>query len=119
MPERITIRKISVSLMIPIGIFLVLTPDSWFIGWNIVSILLFWFLIVPGMTSYLPVWLNNEWDHYFESFLGLILFYGVMILLIYDHYQSDYFKLMLISGLLNLFSVSAVIWKRSLDWKLK
>ncbi|MCB0666230.1 MAG: hypothetical protein KDC80_10425, partial [Saprospiraceae bacterium] len=93
---------------------------SMLVGWNIVSMLFFWFLMVPAAASYLPFILENDRrNHYSQPLLGLLLFYSVMIIMIYDHYQSDYFKLMLISGLLNLFSVSAVIWKRSLVRKPK
>lgn len=113
--KKYGIKKILGVLIVPVGISMVLVPYSMLVGWNIVSMLFFWFLMVPAAASYLPFILQNDRrNHYSQSLLGLLLFYSIMIIMIHDHFQSDYFKLMLISGLINLCSVTAVAWKRSL-----
>jgi hypothetical protein len=85
-----------------IGLAIVLIPFSIFIGWNLLTLLLFWFVVIPTLTIYLPTRVSKNRSHLLESVSGLTIFYGVMVLMIYEHYQTDYFRIMGISCLLNL-----------------
>ena len=89
-------------LAVPTGLAIVLIPYSLFIGWNLPTLLLFWFVVIPTLTIYLPARVSKNSSHLLESVGGLSLFYGLMVVMIYEHYQTDYFRVMGFSCFLNL-----------------
>jgi len=99
-------------LIVPIGLAIVLVPFSTLIGWNLISLILFWFIIIPGLTILLPTIFSKSSNHLIESILGLVIFYGIMVFMIYDHYQTDYFQVMIISLGINLILISIISWIR-------
>lgn len=105
--------QIKGTLIVPLGLAIVLTLFSFIIGWNLATLILFWFLITPSLTLYLHAKVSRGRNHLLESLLGLITFYAIMVFLIYEHYKTDYFQVMIVSGILNLFVVTAI----SLKWK--
>ncbi len=105
------------TLIIPLGLTAVLVPFSLLIGWNIFTLLLFWFVLIPGLSMYLPSLVSSNQNHLIETVLGLIVFYSIMVFMIYDHYQTDYFKAMIVSFVINLIVVS--IWSKSKDSDLQ
>ena len=103
-------KKILGSLSVSIGLFVALTLFSlvvtWLqIGWNLFTVLLFWFLLAPAIAIHLPKYISIIQDCRFSSIAGLTLFYLVVVFMIYLHFQSDFFKLMLTSMAFNLFIV--------------
>jgi hypothetical protein len=104
--------KLNGTLMVPVGLAIILVPFSMLIGWNLITLILFWLVMTPGLTIYLPTLVSSNKNHLFESLMGLIIFYGIMVFMIYDHYKTDYFKVMILSCLINLILVSAIIWTR-------
>ncbi|WPP49282.1 hypothetical protein [Catalinimonas niigatensis] len=98
--------------IVTIGLAMVLIPFSLLVGWNIFTLLLFWFMIVPALTLYLPKMMNKDRNHLFESLAGMVLFYGLMVFMIYDHYQTDYFQVMMYSCGFNLLVVTLFGWLR-------
>ena len=46
--------------------------------------------------------------HLIESIAGLAVFYTLMVFLISDHYKSDFFQVMIISGVFNFITVAAI-----------
>lgn len=97
-------------MIVPVGIAAILVPFSLIIGWNLLTVLLFWFMVIPALASYLPALVSKNKDHMAESLVGLMIFYGVMVFMIYEHYQTDYFIVMIISCFINM----AVITLRAL-----
>ncbi len=95
-------------LVVPIGLAMVLVPFSILIGWNLVTLILFWFVAIPALTIYMPAKVSNSRNHLLESLAGLILFYVIMVFMIYEHYQTDYFRLMMLSGVINVGLVAAI-----------
>ena len=95
-------------LIVPIGLAAVLVPYSLIIGWGLLSLILFWFVIIPITASILPFLISKNKNHLPESLAGLVIFYGLMVFMIYSHYQTDYFKIMLISFLINLFTIVVI-----------
>lgn len=93
-----------------IGLAIVLVPFSLLIGWNMMTMFLFWLFIVPALAIYLPTKASKSKSHLLESIGGLIAFYGFMVFMIYDHYQSDYFQVMVWSFVMNLLLVSVLAW---------
>lgn len=93
------------ALIVLIGLVLVLVPFSLLVGWNLFTLLLFWFIIVPALTFCLPTLFSKDKNHLFESLTGLLLFYGLMVFMIYEHDQTDYFQVMMASAIFNFLIV--------------
>jgi hypothetical protein len=92
-------------LMIPIALSLILIPFSIFVGWNLMTLLLFWFVLTPILTITVPRLVEKKRSHLIESLVGILIFYGLMVFMIYDHFETDYFKVMIVSCVFNLLSV--------------
>lgn len=108
-------RQIIGILGVIIGLAIVLVPFSLIIGWNIASVIGFWFLIVPSLSYLIPFAIPKNHRHLIESLIGIILFYGVMIFLIYKHSETDFFLLMIISGvssIILLFGIHSIRIKK-------
>ena len=104
--------KLKGTLIVPVGLAIILVPFSMLIGWNLITMILFWLVLTPGLTIYLPTLVSSNKNHLFESIVGLIIFYGTMVFMIYDHYKTDYFHVMILSCLINVILVSAIMWTR-------
>ncbi|MFH6604361.1 hypothetical protein ACEZ3G_12790 [Maribacter algicola] len=97
-------------VIIPIGLAIILVPFSILIGWNVVTLFLFWFILIPGVIIYLPTKVSSKKHHLFKSLAGLVVFYAIMIFMIYEHYKTDYFSVMIISSIINLISIFVFAW---------
>ena len=104
--------KLKGTLIVPVGLAIILVPFSILIGWNLMTLILFWLIITPGLTIYLPTIVSRSKNHLFESLVGLVIFYGIMVFMIYDHYKSDYFQVMILSCVINSILVSVITWTR-------
>lgn len=104
--------KLRGTMIVPIGLAVVLVPFSILIGWNLLTLILFWLVLTPGLTIYLPTLFSHRKSHLLESVLGLVIFYGIMVFMIYDHYDTDYFQVMILSCVFNVVLVSAIAWTR-------
>src|ERR1041385_9103251 len=93
-------------ICIATGLFAVLALFSFVLGWNLVTLLLFWFVVIPLSVIYIPRLISRADPLITTSLAGLILFYAVMVLMIYDHYKTDYFLVMVASGILNFVVVT-------------
>ena len=100
--------KILRILVVPTGLFLTLIPFSIFPGWNLLTAILYWFVITPVLSVVLPRLIKGNNNHLAESSLGLVVFYGFMVFMIYKHHESDYFKTMLASFIFNLFVIGII-----------
>ncbi|HEY1023745.1 MAG TPA: hypothetical protein VGE26_01170 [Sphingobacteriaceae bacterium] len=101
-------NKLRGALVVPVGLMIILIPFSMLIGWNLITALLFWFVFTPALAIYLPGLVSSNKDHLVESVAGLMIFYGFIVFMIFDHYKSDLFRVMVMSGLINLVMVSAI-----------
>ncbi len=99
-------RTIRGVLIIAIMLFIALVPFSFLVGWNLITLLLFWFILIPVISIYLPIKIFKNEDWLIQALGGLVLFYGVMVFLIYDQYRTDYFKIMIVSAVANLVVVA-------------
>ena len=104
--------KLKGTMIVPVGLAIILVPFSVLIGWNLMTLILFWFVLTPGLTIYLPALVSRNKNRLVESVVGLIIFYGIMVFMIYDHYKTDYFQVMILSCVINLILVSAIAWTR-------
>lgn len=105
-------EKLTGTLIVPVGLAIALVPFSMLIGWNLTTLILFWFVLTPGLAIYLPTIISSKKNRRFESSMGLVIFYAIMVFMIYDHYNTDYFQVMIISGAINLILVSVISWTR-------
>ena len=96
------------TFIVPVGLAIILAPYSLLLRWNLPTMVLFWFVLLPGLAVYLPKRISKNRNHLVESILGILLFYGLMVFMIYKHYRSDFFQLMIISCLVNLLVVLAL-----------
>ena len=96
------------TFIVPVVLAIVFVPYSLFIGWNLITLLLFWFVIIPALTIYSPTKVSNNKSHLFESLVGLIMFYAFMVFMIYNHYQTDYFQIMMLSCVVNIILISTI-----------
>ena len=104
--------KLTGTLVVTIGLAIALVPFSILIGWNLITLIVFWLILTPGLSIYLPTLISNSKNHLFESLTGLIIFYGIMVFMIYDHYKTDYFQIMIFSAVINVFLVFILTWIR-------
>lgn len=104
--------KLKGTLIVPLGLAIILVPFSILIGWNLMTLILFWLLLTPGLSIYLPTLVLRNKNHLFESLVGLMIFYVIMVFMIYDHYKTDYFQLMILSCAINVILVSVITWTK-------
>ena len=90
---------------IPLGLSIVFFPFSMLVGWNLFTLFLFWFVLTPILTFYLSTKISKVPKQLFESIMGLSIFYGVIVFMIYDHYKTDFFQIMILSFFINLIFV--------------
>ena len=93
------------TLIVPVGLTIALVPFSFLIGWNLLTLVLFWFVLIPFLTIYLPSRISKTRNHLLESLAGLTIFYAIIVFMIYDHYKTDYFQLMMTSLVVNFIVV--------------
>ncbi len=72
--------KLKGTLIVPVGLAIILIPFSILIGWDMITLILFWFVLTPGLTIYLPTKFSRSKNHFVESIMGLIIFYAIIIL---------------------------------------
>lgn len=102
------VENVKGALIVPIVLAIILVPFSLLIGWGLLSLLVFWFVLIPVLTFYLPTIISKNQNHLYESLVGLLVFYGLMVFLIYDHYTTDYFQIMVLSLVINLILVTGL-----------
>ena len=112
--SRTATDNVKGMIIVVAGLAIILVPFSLLIGWNLLTSFLFWFVVTPMLAIYLPAIVSRNKSHFVESSMGLITFYGLMIFMIYDHYKTDLFKVMIASCLVNLILISVIAWTRKL-----
>lgn len=103
-------NKLKGIFIVSISLFLVLIPFSMVIGWNFFTAILFWLVLTPALAIYLPTAILKKKDHLMDSLIGMVIFYAFMVFMTYDHYKTDYFKLMIVSLMINMMVVSWISW---------
>lgn len=110
--DEVLKERLKVMLSVPAGLTLIIIPYSLLIRWEITSLFIFWFIITPTVTLYLPLRLTKIRNNLFESLAGMMIFYGIMIFMVYDLYKTDFFRIMALSCVTNLVSVSTMVFIR-------
>lgn len=96
------------TLCVPVILFILLLPFSFLTGWNIATALFYWFFLIPFVAEYVPTIFSDNKNKLKESLIGLLIFYSFIIFMIYKHYDSDFFFLMMLSAVVNMGSISLI-----------
>lgn len=104
-----------IVVVIPLCVFLVMVPYSLFLKWDLLSLLLFWFVTVPFVILFSSTKFLKKKNAIWKSVISLISFYSLMVFMIYKHYQSDFFTIMMISFLWNLLIMLSVMIVEHVD----
>jgi hypothetical protein len=92
-------------MLLPVILFAVLAPFSMFVGWNLFTMLLMWFIVMPFIAVNFSTILKLRGNHLVQALAGLIIFYGFMVFMIYKHFKTDFFLLMMTSAAINILIV--------------
>ena len=109
-------RNLMVSaIIVTFSLVTILVPYSLILGWNLFTSILFWFVLVPLISILTARFYDNPEKQSLAGIIGCLFFYLVIIFMIYSSYQSDQFKLMIVS----IFSSLFFIWilNRAIRWK--
>ncbi len=102
------IYKALPAFCVPVGLAVVLVPFSLLIGWNLLSAVIFWLVLTPVLAEHLPTLISRNKNSLAESLTGLLIFYALMVFMIYDHYKTDLFLIMMVSCVVNLGLVTLI-----------
>ena len=97
--------KISI-LFVTLCLVAGLVPFSLLIGWDLVTGIMFWFFLVPLISWISAKFCMDRTRQIIVGIVGCTFFYLIMIFMIYSHYQTDMFKLIIFSS----FTSMTLIW---------
>ena len=98
--------NLTISVIIVIlSLIVILVPYSLFLGWNLFTSILFWFVLVPLISILTARFYSNPEKRVSAGILGCLFFYLIIIFMIYSSYQSDQFKLMIVSSFSSIFFI--------------
>lgn len=94
---------LKVTIIVPLCVFLYVGISGYFIGGSnhVLVWFLSWFVIIPMLNAVLSNRICGKQNFPLKALTSLTIFYGIMVFMIYKHYQSDFFKLMIASLIFN------------------
>ena len=94
-------------ILVPLLTLAIIGGYSWLFGWNRLTAAGAWLILVPLAVFTLSnlLGLKQVW----QSGISMLCFYVWMVFGTYDHYQSDFFVLMMLSLVYNTFIMVLVI----------
>jgi hypothetical protein len=105
-----------VLVLIPFGVFLVMALYSLLIRWNLTTSILLWFFVVPAVILFLNLGLFKTRNITWKTVASLASLYCITVYMIYDHYQSDAFEIMMFSAGYNFLVMALVMF---VQWRDK
>ncbi|CAN5827172.1 hypothetical protein BH24BAC1_BH24BAC1_10870 [soil metagenome] len=101
------VTLIAGTLFAALAAFSLATNFSWHL--HALTVLLFWFVAVPGLAYYVAFKLNLEKDRASaQAIAGLIVFYALMLGITYRLTETDYFQIMALSFLPTMLAVYSI-----------
>ncbi len=94
------------AAFVVISLLVVSVPYFLLLGWNLITLLLFWFILVPFISILSSRFYNKINKNWIAAITGCIIFYLFMVFMIYSHYKTDFFKVMMISSVSSIFIIS-------------
>lgn len=94
---------VKVTIIVPLCVFLYVGISGYFLGGSKHVLVWFisWFVIIPMLNAFFSNRISGKENFALKTLVSLIIFYGIMVFMIYKHYQSDFFKLMIASFMFN------------------
>ena len=92
-------------IVVTLSLFGLLIPYSLLLGWNLLTSFLFWFILVPLISILSSRFYNKVNRSWITGIAGCVVFYLVIVFLIYSHYQTDLFNVMIVSSLSSVFMI--------------
>ena len=113
---------LKVGVIIPLCVFSYVAGFGYIFGsgHNLLGWIVSWFVIVPLLTLFLSKVISGKKNLPLKALISLLIFYGVMVFMIYKHYQTDFFKVMMASLIFNSFVMLVAIsagWLRQKSTK--
>ena len=104
-----------VAIAVPLCVFLFVVACGYLFGGsrNLLVTIVSWFVVIPLMNVFLSKNISGSKNLALKSLISLVVFYGIMVFMIYKHYQTDFFKIMIASLIFNsliLFVGIAMTW---------
>jgi len=113
------LTPVKVILVVPLCVFIFIAVAGYFFGGtrSLATTVLSWFVVIPLLTVGLSKIISGRDNLAFKSLISLLSMYGIMIFMIYEHYQSDFFKVMIASLIFNavimLIPGIVALWSRN------
>jgi hypothetical protein len=95
---------LKVAIVVPLCVFLFVAACGYLFGGsrNLLATIVSWFVIIPLLNVFLSKVISGSQKNLaFKSLVSLVVFYGIMVFMIYKHYQTDFFKIMIASLIFN------------------
>ena len=93
---------------VPVLLFILLLPFSFLTGWNMATLIIYWFFVTPFVAEYVPTIFSKNKNQLVESLTGMLIFYSFMGFMTYKHYQTDMFFIIMVSCVINLGSITVI-----------
>jgi hypothetical protein len=94
-------------ILVPLFTLVIMGVYSWLFGWNLLTASGAWLILVPLAVFSLSNLVGLRKIR--QSGISILCFYAWMVFGTYDHYQSDFFVLMMLSMLYNALIIVLVI----------
>lgn len=96
MISRITRRIVTVLFVLAVLLSAFLLYST-VLNWNLVSVIIFWFFIVPPLSHYSAKIITRKGGNLVTAINGCLLFYTAIGVLIYFNYETSFLRLILMS----------------------
>lgn len=110
---------LKVTIIVPLCVFLFVAASGYFFGASrdLIRIIVSWFVVIPLLNAFLSNTISGRENFALKALVSLVGFYGIMVFMIYKHYQSDFFKIMIASLIFNSFILLVCIAVNQFDRK--
>lgn len=95
--KKPVVRRLFAMIFVPIVLLASMLVYSNIISWNLFSIILFWFAVVPLLTHYTAKFFNGHNKNMSASINGLLIFYVIIGVLIYFNYEITFLRMIIMS----------------------
>jgi len=89
-------------IIVTLSLISVFIPYSLLLGWDLITGVVFWFLLVPLISILTARFYNKVKKQILPGLIGCIIFYLLNVFMIYEHYKTDAFKLMAIGSFVSV-----------------
>ncbi|MGC1240152.1 MAG: hypothetical protein WA874_01125 [Chryseosolibacter sp.] len=93
---------LTVTIVIPLCVFVVMVPYSLLIGWSLVTASVFWLLVFPAVTLYLCSRFLRDDNSDWMGMIAMASFYLFMALMSHWNNHTDFYTVMTICVIYNM-----------------